>query len=106
MTRRFSEKDFAEDNLTVLDVRARDETGRVTNIEMQLLLPAHFKARILTYWADMFRQQLRQGDSYAKLRPAVSIYLTNQGLFPDALASPDYPSSSCVPERMAGVSIG
>ena len=31
----FLERDFADDRLAILDVLARDETGRVFNIEMQ-----------------------------------------------------------------------
>ena len=78
----FSEKDFSDDKLTVLDVRARDESGRLFDVEMQLLLPIHFKGRILHYWAGMFREQIKEGDSYGKLRPAISICLVNQSLFP------------------------
>jgi predicted transposase/invertase (TIGR01784 family) len=78
----FSDKDSVEDKLNVLDVRAQDELGRLFDIEMQLLLPMHFKGRILHYWAGMFREQLRAGESYAKLRPAISICIVNQPLFP------------------------
>jgi len=77
----FNEKDFAEDKLTVLDIKARDQAGRLFNVEMQLLLPKHFRARILYYWAGLYRQQLAEGDSYARLRPTISICLLNQVLF-------------------------
>jgi predicted transposase/invertase (TIGR01784 family) len=80
----FSEKDFAEDKLNVLDVRARDDSGRLFDVEIQLLLPTHFKGRILHYWAGMFHEQLRDGESYANLRPAISICIVNQSLFPAA----------------------
>jgi predicted transposase/invertase (TIGR01784 family) len=66
-----------------LDIKARDQAGRIVNIEVQLLLPQHFKSRILYYWAGMFREQLREGESYAKLRPTYSICLVNQVLFPN-----------------------
>jgi predicted transposase/invertase (TIGR01784 family) len=67
----------------VLDVRARDQLGRVINIEMQLLLPRYFKGRILYYWSGMFRAQLRDDDNYELLRPTISICLVNQALFPE-----------------------
>ncbi|MCR4414817.1 MAG: Rpn family recombination-promoting nuclease/putative transposase [Thermoguttaceae bacterium] len=79
----FNDKDFADDKLTVLDVKAQDQAGRLWNVEMQLLLPKHFCARILYYWAGLYRQQLAEGDSYGKLRPAISICLLNQKLFED-----------------------
>jgi predicted transposase/invertase (TIGR01784 family) len=80
----FSEKDLADDKLNILDVRARDDSGRLFDVEIQLLLPTHFKGRILHYWAGMFHEQLRDGESYAKLRPAISICIVNQALFPAA----------------------
>jgi predicted transposase/invertase (TIGR01784 family) len=49
---------------------------------MQLLLPTHFKSRILHYWAGMFHKQIHKNDEYAKLRPTISICLVNQALFP------------------------
>jgi predicted transposase/invertase (TIGR01784 family) len=79
----FSDKDFADDKLSVLDIRARDQQGQLFDIEMQLLLPHDFKGRILYYWAGMFHGQLRDGDDYINLRPAISICLVNQELFPE-----------------------
>jgi len=78
----FSPQDFQEDKLTVLDVKARDNAGRLINIEVQLLLRYHFVSRVLYYWAGLYRQQLRQGDDYSELRPTISICLVNEILFP------------------------
>ena len=78
----FNERDFTEEKLTVLDIKARDQLGRLINVEMQLLLPQQFRGRILYYWAGLYRQQLGEGDGYERLRPAVSICLLNQTLFP------------------------
>jgi predicted transposase/invertase (TIGR01784 family) len=80
----FNEKDFADDKLTVLDVKARDQAGRLLNVEMQLLLPKDFNSRILYYWAGLYRGQLMEGEPYGKLRPAISICLLNHTLFPEA----------------------
>ncbi len=78
----FNEKDFAEDKLTVLDIKVRDQAGRQTGTEMQLLFPRHFRGRILYYWASFYGQQLAEGDEYEKLRPTISICFVNQKLFP------------------------
>ena len=78
----FNDKEFSEDKLTILDVKARDQTGRLINIEMQLLLPHHFRSRILYYWAGLYRQQLSAGDEYNRLSPVISICLVNQEIFP------------------------
>jgi len=77
----FNEKDFAGDKLAVLDIKAKDQAERLFNVEMQILLPKDFRARILYYWAGLYRQQLAEGDSYGKLRPTISICLLNQVLF-------------------------
>ena len=77
----FNEKDLAEDKLAVLDIKARDQTGRLLNVEMQLALPRHFRGRILYYWAGLYRQQIAEGERYDQLRPAVTICLLNQRLF-------------------------
>ena len=77
----FNERDFTEEKLTVLDIKARDQLGRLINVEMQLLLPQQFRGRILYYWAGLYRQQLGEGDGYERLRPAVSICLQ-----PDAVS--------------------
>jgi predicted transposase/invertase (TIGR01784 family) len=70
--------------LNVLDVRARDDSGRLFDVEIQVLLPTHFKGRILHYWAGMFHEQIQKGESYSNLRPAISICIVNQALFSSA----------------------
>ncbi len=79
----FQDKDFAEDKLTVLDIKARDQFGRLLNIELQLLLPRHFRGRILYYWAGLHRQQLQESERYEQLRPTISIGIVNQVMFPE-----------------------
>lgn len=74
----FNEKEYSEDKLTILDVKARDESGRLINVEMQMLLPRHFRSRILYYWSSLYRQQLNEGDQYDQLAPVISICLVNQ----------------------------
>ena len=78
----FNEKDFHDDKLSVLDIKARDQTGRLVNVEMQLLLPQHLRSRILYYSASLYRQQLGEGAPYDQLRPATSICFLNRALFP------------------------
>jgi len=56
--------------------------GRLVDVEMQLLLPEHFRVRILYYWAALYGKQLGESDRYSLLRPAISICFVNQTLFP------------------------
>ena len=86
----FSDQDALDDKLSVVDVKARDASGRLLHIEMQVLPERAFRSRVLYYWAELHRQQLQAGDPYLLLRPTISICLTDFVLFPEV---PDY----CLP---------
>src|SRR5438093_7819681 len=47
----FNDKDYLDDKLSILDIKARDQSGRQLNIEMQLLADRYFRQRVLYYWA-------------------------------------------------------
>ena len=83
----YNEKEFLDDKLTVVDVKARDATGRMFQVEVQLLNHRDLAARILYGWADLYRGQIKEGESYRKLRPTYAIWLLGQTLLPD---DPDY----------------
>jgi predicted transposase/invertase (TIGR01784 family) len=46
----FNEKDTADDKLSILDIKARDQRGRQYNVEMQMLAPRVYPQRVLYYW--------------------------------------------------------
>src|SRR5712691_259945 len=79
----FSDKDALDDKLSIVDIKARDRSGRQFHVEMQLLPERAFRSRVLYYWADLHRQQLTAGDPYSTLRPTYSICFTDFELFPD-----------------------
>lgn len=83
----FSEQEALDDRLTILDVKARDQSGRRFNIEMQMLPHRGFRERILYYWAQLHHEQLHEGDEFHELRPTISICFVNGNLFPQV---PDY----------------
>lgn len=74
-------KDRSEDKVIVLDVLARDSLGRMLNIEMQTRLPLSFASRLLYYNSKNYLRQLREGDGYGELRPAISICLVDRRMF-------------------------
>ena len=59
------------DKLSILDVAARDSTGRQYDIEMQTSLPAGLRQRLAYYTASMYVGQMSEGDAYTGLRPAI-----------------------------------
>ncbi len=82
----FNPKETADDKLSVLDIKARDQSGRLFNVEMQLLAIQSFPQRILYYGTRLHQQQLHEGHDYGELKPTISISFLNYTLFPDAPA--------------------
>jgi len=78
----FLGKDDEEDKLSVLDIRATDDHGRQLNIEMQTSLPAGLSQRLAFYSSRLYAGQLAEGDPYTRLRPAISICVLRQALYP------------------------
>jgi len=77
----FNEKDFEDDKLSILDIKAKDRLGRLFNIEMQLLATRAFRERLLYYGAKLYQGQLQEGMAYQQLRPTTVICFLNAVLF-------------------------
>ena len=82
----FNEKKFAEGKLSVVDIKARDALGRSYVIEMQTTLPAGLRNRWVYYTSGLYFEQLREGDSYGDLGPAICITFLTQTMFPETAA--------------------
>src|SRR5438132_4265369 len=83
----FNPKEALDDKLSIRDIKARDESGRQFNVEMQMLAFRYYQKRILYYCARLHQQQLREGQDYLELKPTISISFLDHVLFPQA---PDY----------------
>jgi predicted transposase/invertase (TIGR01784 family) len=79
----YSEKMTLDDKVSILDIKARDDQGRLYNLEMQMLATAALVQRLLFYWSRVYSQQLSEGDDYTRLRPTISICFVNGALFGD-----------------------
>src|SRR6266404_134471 len=80
----FNPKETLDDKLSILDIKARDQSGRQFNIEMQMLARRDYQKRILYYGCKLHQQQLHEGEDYRKLKPTISISFLNHVLFPQA----------------------
>jgi predicted transposase/invertase (TIGR01784 family) len=78
----YNEREFLDDKLSIVDVKARDRADRLYQIEIQLLNIPDLPARILYGWADLYSAQLRDGDGYERLQPTYAIWLLGQTLRP------------------------
>src|SRR5437762_10728287 len=79
----FNPKEAFDDKLSILDIKARDESGRQFNVEMQMLAFPGYEKRVLYYWSKLYQQQLHQGEDYLELKPTISISFLDHVLFPD-----------------------
>ncbi|TWU00946.1 Rpn family recombination-promoting nuclease/putative transposase [Stieleria varia] len=77
----FNEKDFEDDKLSILDVKATDDQGRLLDIEMQTSLPGELANRLIFYAASQYVTQLREGARYANLMPSIGISVLDGILF-------------------------
>ena len=78
----YSEKMTLDDKLAILDIKARDEQGRLYNVEMQMVAMPSLPQRFLYYWSKLYSQQLTKGDDYRLLCPTISICFVNGNVFP------------------------
>ncbi len=76
----YNEKEFLEDKLSIVDVKAKDTAGTIYQIEIQLVSYTNLPERILYNWADIYSQQLQSGDHFHVLRPTYSIWLLADNL--------------------------
>lgn len=60
----YNEREFLDDKLSIVDVKARDQAGRLYQIEIQLRNIPDLPARILYGWTDLYSAQLQDGDGY------------------------------------------
>ncbi|MFM9066881.1 MAG: Rpn family recombination-promoting nuclease/putative transposase [Planctomycetota bacterium] len=75
------EKETVEDKLSILDIKAQDETGRLFNIEMQTSLTASLHQRLIYYAARLHGSQLPEGAPYSQLCPTICICVLSQSFF-------------------------
>ncbi|HET6879081.1 MAG TPA: Rpn family recombination-promoting nuclease/putative transposase [Pirellulales bacterium] len=78
----FNDRETPDDKTSVLDIKARDETGRQFNVEMQLLAYGGFRQRALYYWSRLHHSQLKRGKDFRVLRPTIAVCFVNTPLFP------------------------
>lgn len=77
----FNLKKIVYEKESILDVKAVDETGQIFNIEVQTSGSGDFKHRTLYYWAKLYASQLKEGDLYSRLYPAICINILDFKFF-------------------------
>ena len=77
----FNFQDFADDKLTILDIKATDTQGRIFNVEMQLSVHLGLVERMVYYGCEVYTDQLRKGDDFSELNPVFAICILNSVLW-------------------------
>ena len=78
----FIPSDFLDERGIVLDLRARLSTGPSVNIEMQSLNHKQFLERILYYWAKLYTEDFKRGQSWKELPQAFSLVFADFKIWP------------------------
>lgn len=79
----YNPKNFQQDKLSILDVKAEGHDGKRFNIEIQISDEADYDKRALYYWAKLYTEQLETGDDYEKLSKAIGIHVLNFTSIPE-----------------------
>jgi predicted transposase/invertase (TIGR01784 family) len=67
------QKEYPDEKLGILDIKAQTDSGELINIEIQLLNQYDMDQRTLFYWARLYTGQLKEGQLYRDLKKAITI---------------------------------
>ena len=77
-------RDFRNDKLSVLDIKAKGPTGKRYCIEIQISDEGDYDKRALYYWGKAYTQQLGKGKEYCDLNKTIGIHILNFISIPEA----------------------
>jgi len=95
----YNPKSFKKDKLSILDIKATGENGKLFNIEMQISDEADYDKRALYYWAKLYTEQLASGEDYSLLSKAIGIHILN---FTSILNNQKYHNVFHITEKESG----
>ena len=73
----YNPKNFQNDKLSILDIKAKGNDGKMFNIEIQVADEADYDKRALYYWAKVYSGQLMGSEDYTTLNKAIGIHILN-----------------------------
>jgi len=80
----YNPKNFRQDKLSILDIKAKGMDGKRFNIEIQISDEADYDKRALYYWAKLYTEQLKVSQDYSALSKAIGIHILNFTSIPQA----------------------
>ncbi|AXY11467.1 ATPase (plasmid) [Bacillus thuringiensis LM1212] len=76
-------KEYKEDKLSIMDVRAALETGELVNIEIQIANKHDIQKRSLYYWSKLYASHMQEGMAYSELQKGITINVLDFVLYPN-----------------------
>jgi predicted transposase/invertase (TIGR01784 family) len=73
----FSENDYPNEKISILDILARTASGKLLDIEIQVRNHAAMRERIVFYLAKTLTGQICKSDPYVQIKPAICILITD-----------------------------
>ena len=69
----FNYKEFEEDKLSVLDIKAKTGKGEIINIEVQVQNEGNYRKRSLYYWSKSYGETILEAETYESLKKTIVI---------------------------------
>ena len=82
----YNEREYDGDKLSIVDIKVTDQQGSRYQVEIQLNIGPSLASRITYNWAEVFRQQLKEGQDYATLKPAIAIWILADNLISEDIS--------------------
>ncbi|MDR3350008.1 MAG: Rpn family recombination-promoting nuclease/putative transposase, partial [Acidaminococcales bacterium] len=73
-------RESADDKLSVLDVKIHTKSGKVVEVEIQILETPQMRERIVYYAGKMITEQISRGEDYGAIKRVISIVITDYEL--------------------------
>jgi len=75
--------DYIDGKISILDIKAKDEDGKLYDIEMQVGEQGYYGKRSLYYWGKTYTGQIDTGEMYSKLKKTIVISILDFKYFKD-----------------------
>ena len=96
----YNQKNFKNDKLSILDIKAEGSDGKKFNIEIQITDEADYDKRALYYCAKLYGDQLKESEDYSKLEKVIGIHILN---FTSIPKSEKYHNAFSITEKETGL---
>ena len=80
----FLKREDIDDKMGILDVKLHTKSGRVLDVEIQILEIPQMLERVIFYASKMITEQIRKSDDFDVIKPVISIIIMDFNLIKDS----------------------